>query len=104
MKHSAYGTPLLIKKDNTVTTINKVNEFDELTIQKIIFNHPSCLPISDIDEAYNPVIPVCMELNLGGKYMDVFMVSPNGELTIIETKLWSNPEARRKVVAQVSFT
>jgi hypothetical protein len=45
-----------------------------------------------------------MELNLGGKYMDVFMVSPNGELTIIETKLWSNPEARRKVVAQVSFT
>jgi hypothetical protein len=101
MKHSAYGTPLLIKKDNTVTTINKVNEFDELTIQKIIFNHPSCLPISDIDEAYNPVIPVCMELNLGGKYMDVFMVSPNGELTIIETKLWRNPEARRKVVAQI---
>jgi hypothetical protein len=101
MKHSAYGTPLLIKKDNTVTTINKVNEFDELTIQKIIFNHPSCLPISDIDEAYNPVIPVCMELNLGGKYMDAFMVSPNGELTIIETKLWRNPEARRKVVAQI---
>lgn len=100
MRQSAYGTPLLINKDNTVTSINKVNEFDESTIQNLIFDHPSCLPISEIDEAYNPVIPVCMEMNTTAGPLDIFMVSPNGELTIIETKLWRNPEARRKVVAQ----
>ena len=29
------------------------------------------------------------------------MVTPNGDLIVIETKLWSNPESRRKVVAQI---
>jgi len=28
-------------------------------------------------------------------------VSPNGYLTLVETKLWKNPEARREVVAQI---
>jgi hypothetical protein len=29
------------------------------------------------------------------------MATPNGDLAIVETKLWRNPEARRKVVAQI---
>jgi hypothetical protein len=29
------------------------------------------------------------------------MHTPNGDIVIIETKLWRNPEARRKVVAQI---
>jgi len=29
------------------------------------------------------------------------MTTPNGEIVIIETKLWNNPEARRKVIAQI---
>ena len=100
MKKTAYGHPILIK-DDEVVLLNKEQALDEATIQNLIFDHPDCLPISDIDESYNPVIPVCTELNTPVGPLDILMVTPDGELVIIETKLWRNPEARRKVVAQI---
>lgn len=42
-----------------------------------------------------------MELNTPVGPLDILMITPNGKLVIIETKLWRNPEARRKVVAQI---
>ncbi|GAA0892742.1 hypothetical protein GCM10009122_24210 [Fulvivirga kasyanovii] len=101
MKQTAYGKPLFLNDTDQVTHLNKIEVLDELSIQYLIFKNPECLPISDIDESYNPVIPVCTELNTTVGPLDILMVSPNGELTIIETKLWRNPEARRKVVAQI---
>ena len=100
MKQTAYGTPLLIQ-DNEVTLLHQIEAMDEASIQNLVFKYPSCLPISEIDESYNPVIPVCTELNTPVGPLDILMVSPNGELIIIETKLWRNPEARRVVVAQI---
>ena len=101
MKQSAYGKPILIDNNGQISNLAKIFPKDELTIQELIFKHPSCLPISDIDETYNPVVPVCTELNTTVGPMDILMVSPNGYLTIIETKLWKNPEARRVVIAQI---
>lgn len=101
MKQTAYGKPLFLNSNNQATPLNKVEADDELAVQELIFNNPDCLPISDIDESYNPVTPVCMELNTTVGPLDILMISPNGELTIVETKLWRNPEARRKVVAQI---
>ncbi|SNS80426.1 protein of unknown function [Ekhidna lutea] len=101
MKQTAYGKPLFLNSNNEVTHLTKVEADDELAVQELIFKNPDCLPISDIDESYNPVVPVCMELNTTVGPLDILMVSPNGELTIVETKLWRNPEARRKVVAQI---
>ncbi len=101
MKQTAYGKPLFLNSNNEVTHLNKVEADDELAVQELIFRNPDCLPISEIDESYNPVVPVCMELNTTVGPLDILMVSPNGELTIVETKLWRNPEARRKVVAQI---
>lgn len=101
MKKTAYGKPILLNEDEQVILLNRVNSLDELSIQNLIYRNPECLPISDIDESYNPVIPVCKELNTTVGPLDILFVSPNGELTIVETKLWRNPEARRKVVAQI---
>ncbi|HCS21843.1 MAG TPA: hypothetical protein DIW47_15015 [Bacteroidetes bacterium] len=101
MKKSAYGKPFLVSNSNEITLLNKVDLADEASIQELIFNNPECLPVSDIDESFNPLVPVCMELNTQVGPMDILMTSPNGELVIIETKLWRNPEARRKVVAQI---
>ncbi|WP_210433180.1 hypothetical protein [Vreelandella massiliensis] len=33
--------------------------------------------------------------------MDVVFINPSGRLTLVECKLWRNPEARRKVIAQI---
>lgn len=100
MKKTAYGKPILISK-NESHLINRIENVDELTIQKLVFDFPECLPISDLDESYNPCIPVCKELKTPVGPLDIFMVTPNGDLVIIETKLWRNPEARRRVIAQI---
>lgn len=101
MKKTAYGKPVLLGKYDESIKLEKIEAFDELSIQELIFNHPDCLPISDIDESFNPVIPVCIELYTSVGPLDILMVTPNGEITIVETKLWRNPEARRVVVAQI---
>lgn len=101
MKKSAYGKPLLINQSDEIISLDKIDPIDELAIQDLIFNHPECLPISDIDESYNPSIPVCKELNTPVGALDILFITPNGDLTIVETKLWRNPEARRVVVAQI---
>ena len=101
MKKTAYGKPLLLTNDGKKVELDRVDAESEIAIQKLIFEHPDCLPISDIDESFNPLVPVCMELGTSVGPLDILMVTPNGEIAIIETKLWRNPEARRKVVAQI---
>ena len=100
MKNTAHGNPIYISNGET-KTISRKNSFSEREIQDLIFKYPDCLPISDIDESYNPVIPICKELWTPAGPLDIFMITPNGDLIIIETKLWRNPEARRRVIAQV---
>jgi hypothetical protein len=101
MKKTAYGKPLLLTKEGKKVELDRVDAESEIAIQKLIFEHPDCLPISDIDESFNPLVPVCMELGTSVGPLDILMVTPNGEIAIVETKLWRNPEARRKVVAQI---
>lgn len=101
MKQTAYGKPLFLNAQDQVVPMDKIRTIDERSLQNLIFKHAECLPVSNIDESYNPVIPVCTELNTTVGPLDILMISPNGELTIVETKLWRNPEARRKVVAQI---
>jgi len=100
MKKTAYGTPILLT-EKKAKPINRIEFKDELSIQNLVFDFPSCIPVSDIDEAYNPLIPVCKELNTPVGPLDIFMITPNGDISIIETKLWRNPESRRKVIAQI---
>ncbi len=100
MKQTAYGTPIVIQNEEEFI-LNQIEALDEASIQDLVFRFPSCIPISEIDESYNPILPVCTELNTPAGPLDVFMVTPSGELIIIETKLWRNPEARRVVVAQI---
>ncbi len=100
MKQSAYGRPISID-DGKVELLKQIEALDEASIQELVFKYPECLPISDIDESFNPVIPICTELSTPVGPLDIFMVTPTGELIIIETKLWRNPEARRVVIAQI---
>jgi len=46
-------------------------------------------------------MPVCCELNRPAGPLDILYVTKQGKLVITEVKLWRNPEARRKVVAQI---
>lgn len=101
MKKSAYGKPILLDQNDQIVELERVEAIDELSIQQLIYEHPDCLPISEIDESFNPVVPVCMELGTPVGPLDILMVTPDGGLIIVETKLWRNPGARRVVVAQI---
>lgn len=62
---------------------------------------PEIIPIAEIDPSYGPLVPLCRELRTDAGPVDLAFVNPDGLLTLVECKLWRNPEARRKVVAQV---
>jgi hypothetical protein len=64
--------------------------------------NPLVLPIDQIERAFVGAIPVCMEMHTkSGLAIDNLLVTPKGDLILVECKLWRNPEARRKVVVQI---
>jgi hypothetical protein len=75
-------------------------KFNESWIQNLLFDNPSLLPTMDIEPAFSPCYSVARELPTDAGSIDLLFVSPLGYLTIVETKLIRNPEARREVVAQ----
>ena len=56
--------------------------------------------MGEIEPGIGPLVPVCMELPLRVGSVDNLFITPEGNLVMVEVKLWANPEARRKVVAQ----
>ncbi len=75
--------------------------YDERWLQTLIHAHPTLLPVDQIEPALVPLSPVCMELPLPSGYVDDLLMTANGGIVLVETKLWRNPEARRTVVGQV---
>ena len=75
--------------------------YDEEWLQHLLFTTPEILPVAEIDDAFGPVTPLCRELLTDAGPIDLAYVSESGRLTLVECKLWRNPEARREVVAQI---
>jgi len=75
-------------------------KLNESWFQKLLFDNPSLLPTADIEPAFSPCYSVARELPTKAGPIDLLYLSPPGYLTIAETKLIRNPEARREVVAQ----
>jgi hypothetical protein len=74
---------------------------NEAWLRDTLFAHPDLLPVRDIDSSYGPLSPLCRELRTEAGPLDIAFINPAGRLTLVECKLWRNPEARRRVVAQV---
>ena len=74
---------------------------NEAWLRDLLFSHPELLPVRDIDPSFGPLIPLCRELRTEAGPLDIAFINPHGRLTLVECKLWRNPQARREVVAQV---
>ncbi|RRA48658.1 hypothetical protein D1Y84_10555 [Acidipila sp. EB88] len=59
------------------------------------------MPAGQIEEGFADLVPICMELPVKGGSLDNVLVTPGGDIVLVECKLWRNYEARRKVVAQI---
>ena len=69
-------------------------------IQSLIHDHPSLIPMAEIEPAFSPLISVCKELPTPAGYLDNLWITPWGGLVFGEAKLVRNPQARREVIAQ----
>ena len=76
-------------------------EFSEEWLQKLLQESPQLLPVAEIDSIYAPLICIGREVHTDVGYIDNLYISPKGYITIVETKLWRNPQARREVVGQI---
>jgi hypothetical protein len=89
-----------VQKLASVDVFNRNSSHDEAWLRDLIFRHPDLLPLDEIEPAFTAPIPICTELPLEAGGVDLFLVNEAALPVIVETKLWSNPEARRHVVAQ----
>jgi len=102
-----FGEFFLIEQDDGSSkraerlTFGETSGRDEAWLRNTLFDHPELLPVRDIDSSFGPLIPLCKELQTKAGPLDLAFIDPSGHLTLVECKLWRNPEARRKVVAQV---
>ena len=74
---------------------------DERWLQQLLYRHPEVLPMTELDQAFAPVRSVARELATAVGPLDLLGVSPSGFLTIVETKLYRNPQSRREVLGQI---
>jgi hypothetical protein len=74
---------------------------DEAWLQALIYARPELLPVSDFDESLGDLIPLGREISNPSGYIDALFTTGQGQLVIVETKLWKNPEKHREVVVQI---
>jgi len=75
--------------------------YDEAWLQDLIMKRPDLLPLEEIEPAFEGVVPVCVELPSTSGFLDNLLITPDGNIVLIECKLWRNPESRREVMAQI---
>ena len=79
--------------------------FVENLLQRLVHEHPSALPVEEIEPAFRQLRAVCQELKLTGDdglgYVDNLLINPEGRICLVECKLWHNPQAVREVVGQI---
>lgn len=104
MTQSQFAAPLVVR-DGRATTLQRVHfdgrDYDEAWLQQLLFDHPRLLPIGEIEPWFDDALPVVRELPTAAGPLDLLYVNARGYLTLVETKLWRNPQARREVVGQL---
>ena len=104
MKDRQFVTPVLVRNGKE-TPLRRVSfderTFDERALQNLLFAHPTLIPVGDIEPLFAGLRPLARELPIGSGFLDLIFMNEEGYLTLVETKLWRNPEARRTVVAQI---
>lgn len=104
MPERQFTTPMLIENGEVIPLARvpfDEKSYDESWLRDLLWDHSSLLPIAEIEPVFDGLLPVAWELQTASGLVDLLFVNSEGMITVVETKLWRNPEARRKVVAQI---
>jgi hypothetical protein len=101
----AAGTPVVMSSGGKPAPLKRVmlgtGEHNEAWLQALVQSHPELLPIGSIEPAFADAVPVACEVACPHGYIDNLLLTPRGDIVLIEVKLWKNPQARREVVVQL---
>jgi hypothetical protein len=102
--HRAIGQPVVVAAETSSRLepirLGTGTGFDETWLQKVLIDHPSALPVLEIEPGFASLASVAREVPCKHGTIDNLYITGNGEIVVVEAKLWMNAEARRKVVAQ----
>jgi hypothetical protein len=104
MTDRPYATPVIIRDGRTVPLhrVDFADSFhDEDWIQRLLFENPQLIPFEELEPAFKGSVAVAREVESGAGPVDILYVNSDGLLTVVETKLWRNPESRRELVSQL---
>lgn len=100
-----HATPLYIAAGRPAVALSPISHAGEQVleayIQELVHDHPTILPINEVDPIFAGAISVCRELATPAGFVDNLLVTPSGLPVLVECKLWRNAEARREVVGQI---
>ncbi len=93
---------ILVIEGEKEMTLDETGFAFEAKLQDYLEEHPSLIPIEDIDENAAPLLCIGREVGVAsGGSIDLLFIGKDGVLTVVETKLAKNPESRRTVVGQI---
>jgi len=81
--------------------LDKVKFTEEGKLQDYLEKYPALIPLADIVEGASDLLCIGREVGAGPGAVDLLFIDKDGLLTIVETKLAKNPEARRTVIGQI---
>lgn len=100
-----YPKLLMTPADGGAVVLERVplasGERNEAWLRDFLLRHPQAVPAAEFDRAYADPVAVCRELSTPAGPIDALFVNRNGALTVVECKLWRNPQARREVIGQI---
>ncbi len=92
---------ILVIESGEGRPLSEVEFTEEAKLQSYLEEHPSLIPIEDIDENAAPLLCIGREVGVPSGSIDLLFIGKDGVLTVVETKLAKNPEARRTVIGQI---
>jgi hypothetical protein len=90
-------------KDKKKFKRHKAKKFkDEEELGRLIIDHPEIVPVDQFSELGGDLIPITREMKLETGELDVLGINKEGEIFLIENKLWRNTSDKKKVRSQAA--
>lgn len=90
---------IIVKNGKEAKKIEKSSFEQETYLQQFIYDNPESIPLYDIKENIQLLV-LCREFSTSSGPIDAMGIDMDGNLYLIETKLYKNPD-KRLVVAQM---
>lgn len=74
---------------------------NEEELRMFLLESPDLFPVDELGQPGMPLLCIGREVYVSSGSEDLLLIDRNGLLTVVETKLGRNPQARREVVGQI---